>query len=42
LGYFIDEQRPCTHLEVVARPPCYLTMSGGLMLLMCEFNPHSQ
>jgi hypothetical protein len=42
LGYFVDEQRPHTPLEVVARLPCCLATSGALTLLTCGFDPHSQ
>jgi hypothetical protein len=38
--YFIDEQRPRTPLAMVANLPCYLTMPGGSMLLMCGFDLH--
>jgi hypothetical protein len=41
-GYFIDEQRPHTPLEVVARLPYCLSMLGGSTLLSCGFDPHSQ
>jgi hypothetical protein len=41
-GYFVDEQRPRTPLEVVARLPSYLATLVGLMLMTCGPGPHSQ
>jgi hypothetical protein len=38
-SYFIDEQRPCTPLEVVAHLPYYLAMLAGLALLTCRPAP---
>jgi hypothetical protein len=40
-GYFIDEQRSHTPLEVVARLLCCLTTLVGLMLLTCGPDTHS-
>jgi hypothetical protein len=41
-GYFVNEQRLGTPLEVVSHHPCYLATSGGSTLLTCGFDPHSQ
>jgi hypothetical protein len=41
-GYFVDEQRPHTPLEVVAHLPFCLTTPGGSTLLTCGFDPHSE
>jgi hypothetical protein len=39
-GYFIDERRPHTPLEVVAHLPGYIAMLVGLTLLMCGLDAH--
>jgi hypothetical protein len=38
---FVDEQRACIPLEVVAHLPCYLITLVGLMLLTLRSGPHS-
>jgi hypothetical protein len=41
-GFFVDEQRPHTPLEVVVRLPCCLAAPIGLTLLTFGSSPHSQ